>query len=100
MLTTPTVQRFQATTISLAPRRWRIADTITYDGPVALAGPVQPRFNLVVTHVGIDDRELGALSDRIGDDLPILAGKANPMLSRVTARPRRFALFSSCSCES
>jgi len=47
MLTTPTVPRFQATTIFLAPRRWRIADTITNERPIALTGPHQPRFNLV-----------------------------------------------------
>jgi hypothetical protein len=99
MLTTPTVPRFQAT-ISVAPRRWRVADSITNERPVALTGSASTALQPRVTHVGIDDRELGALSDRIGDDLPMLVGKANPMLSRVTARPRRFALFSSCGCES
>ena len=33
------------------------------DSLVAMIGSLKPRFNLVVTHVGIDDAELGALLD-------------------------------------
>ena len=33
------------------------------DSLVAMVGRLQPRYNMVVTHVGIDDAELGALLD-------------------------------------
>ena len=59
---------FQTTAMSNTPSRWRSALSITNERPVALTGPCQPRFNLVVTHVGIDDRELGALGDGIGSE--------------------------------
>lgn len=69
MLTAPTVPMFQTTAMSLVPSRWRAALSITNERPVALTGPCQPRFNFEVTHVVTDDRELGALGDRIGATL-------------------------------
>jgi len=97
---TPTASRFQATAKPFTPRSLRSTFSITNEGLVALTGQRQPRFNLVVTHVGIDDQELGALDDRTeGDSLP-RGGKPLSALSRVTARPARLAAFSSCVFES
>ena len=89
---------FQTTAMSLVPPRWRSALSITNGRPVALTGPCQPRFNFEVTHVGTDDRELGALGDRIGGDAFPHAGEPSLMLSRVTARPARLVAFSSSGC--
>jgi hypothetical protein len=100
MLTTPTVSMFQPTAMSFVPPRWRTAHSITNERPVALTGPYQPRFNFVVTLVGIDDRELGALGDRIGGDSHPCSGEPSPALSCVTARPARIAAFSSSGCVS
>ena len=70
--TTPTAPRFPATAKPFTPMRWRSTLCNTNEGPIALIGWRQPRFNLVVTHVGIDDQELGALGDGTGDDsLPV-----------------------------
>ena len=100
MFTAPTVPMFQTTAVSSVPSRWRSALSITNECPVALTGPRQPRFNLVVTHVGIDDRELSALGDRIGGDSHPHADEPTLMLSRVTAGPGRLAAFSSSGCVS
>ena len=96
---TPTASRFQATAKPFTPTTLR-SFSITNEGLVALTGQRQPRFNLVVTHVGIDDQELGALGDWTeGDSLPRV-GESTSVLSRVTARPTRLAAFSSCVFES
>jgi len=59
-----------------------------------LAGQLQPRFNLVVTHAGIDDRELGALDDGTATTSSrVEEPRAAP--SCITARPIRLAAFSS-----
>jgi hypothetical protein len=100
MLTTPTASMFLTTAMSFVPSRWRSAHSITNERPVALTGRCQPRFNFVVTLVGIDDRELGALGDRIGGDTLPRLGEPTPVLSCVTARPARLAAFSSCGCVS
>ena len=43
--------------------QYRAAPRHKIDSLVAMVGRLQPRFNMVVTHVGIDDAELGALLD-------------------------------------
>ena len=43
--------------------QYRAAPAHKIDSLVAMAGRLQPRFNMLVTHVGIDDAELGALLD-------------------------------------
>ena len=68
---------------------------MTNESPIAEIGPVGPRFTLMVTHVGIDDRELGALNDRIGSGSASRVGEPNPVPSCISARPRRLAAFSS-----
>ncbi len=97
---TPTATRFQATATPFTPMWLRSAFSFTNQSPVALTGQRQPRFNLVVTHVGIDDQELGALGDGTEGDSPSWVGESVSVLSRVTARPTRLAAFSSCVCES
>lgn len=97
---TPTVPRFLAKAGPFAESSRRSAQSHTNTTPVALTGQVQPRFNLVVIHVGIDDRELGALGDGNGGESSPRVGESCPVLSRVTARPWRLAAFSSCGCES
>jgi hypothetical protein len=97
---TPTASRFPATAKAFTPMSLRFAFSFTNEGLVALTGQKQPRFTLVVSHVEIDDQELGALGDRTGaDSLPRVGGSISA-LSRVTARPGRLAAFSSCVCES
>ena len=93
--TTPTAPRFPATATPLMPRRWRSALCITNERPIALIGWRQPRFNLVVTHVGIDDQELGALGDGTGHDSLPRVGESIPVPSRVSASASRLATFSS-----
>jgi hypothetical protein len=93
--TTPTAPRFQATAISFMPACWRSALFNTNELPATLTGQRQLRFNLVVTHVGIDDQELGALGGRTGGDFPPRVGEASAVLSRVTASASRLATFSS-----
>jgi hypothetical protein len=65
-----------------------------------LTGQPQPRFTLAITYVGIDDRELGALGDRIDAGSSPRVGEPAPALSRRTAGPAGPAAFSSCGCES
>ena len=99
-LNTPTASRVPATATPFAPLQWRSTLSTTTDGPVASTGQTQPRFTLVITHVGIDDQELGALGDSIGADSSPRVGESAPALSRRTAGPGRPAAFSSCGCES
>jgi hypothetical protein len=97
---TPTASRFPATAEAFTPMSLRFALSITNKSLVALTGRKQPRFTLVVSHVGIDDQELGALGDRTGAVSLLRVGEPTPALSRVTARPARLAAFSSCVFES
>jgi hypothetical protein len=97
---TSAASRFRATAKPFTPMWLRSVFSITNEGLVPLTGQRQPRFTLVVTHVGIDDQELGALGDRTGDDSLPRVGEPTSALSRVTARPIRLAAFSSCVCES
>ena len=85
---TPAASRFQAMA-KPSTRYWlRGAFSNTNEGLAALAGQRQPRFTLVVTHVGIDDQELGALGDRIGADSSSNVEAGLPVLSRRTAGRR------------
>ena len=43
--------------------QYRAAPAHKIDSLVAMVGRLQPRYNMLVTHVGIDDAELGALLD-------------------------------------
>ena len=43
--------------------QYRAAPQHKIDSLVAMVGRLQPRFNMLITHVGIDDAELGALLD-------------------------------------
>jgi predicted glycoside hydrolase/deacetylase ChbG (UPF0249 family) len=43
--------------------QYRAAPAHKIDSLVAMTGRLTPRFNMVITHVGIDDAELGALLD-------------------------------------
>jgi hypothetical protein len=97
---TPTASRFPTTAKAFTPMSLRVALSCTNEGLVALTGQKQPRFTLVVSHVGIDDQELGALGDRTGAVSLLRVGEPTPALSRVTARPARLAAFSSCVFES
>lgn len=99
-LNTPTVSRFPAAATPFVSLRWRSTFSNTTKRPIALTGQAQPRFTLAIRHVGIDDRELGALSDRIDADSSPRVGEPVPALSRRTAGPGRPAAFSSCGCES
>jgi hypothetical protein len=98
-LNTPTARWFQATATPFLPSSRRSTHTITTERLITLVGQLQPRFTLMVTHVGIDDgidnRELGALDDRIGIDSPSRVGASGSALSCVSARPARLAAFSS-----
>jgi hypothetical protein len=95
MCTTPTAPRFPATAKPLTPGQRRTDTSITKERPVSLIGRRQPRFNLVVTHVGIDDQELGALGGGTGSDSLPRVGASMPVLSRVSASAYRLATFSS-----
>jgi hypothetical protein len=68
-LNTPSAPRFPAAS-ALCPTSKHDDATLsnTKEGSATLAGRLQLRFNLVVTHVGIDEEELGALSDMHGVD--------------------------------
>ena len=48
--------------IGLDPQ-YRAAPAHKIDSLVAMVGRLQPRFHMLITHVGIDDAELGALLD-------------------------------------
>jgi predicted glycoside hydrolase/deacetylase ChbG (UPF0249 family) len=56
------------------------------DSLVAMIGGLKPRFNLVVTHVGIDDAELGALLDmNVDGPLPDMSKNRQGELDALTS---------------
>jgi hypothetical protein len=56
------------------------------DSLVAIVNRLQPRFNLVVTHVGIDNEELGALLDmNTSDPLPDMSKNRQGELDALTS---------------
>jgi predicted glycoside hydrolase/deacetylase ChbG (UPF0249 family) len=60
------------------------------DSLVAMIDRLQPRFNLVITHVGIDDAELGALLDmNVDGPLPEMSKNRQGELDALTSQ--RFA---------
>ena len=77
-LNTPTAPRFPAASALCPTSTHDRTLSNTTKGSALLAGRLQLRFNLVVTHVGIDEEELGALSGRHG---------ADPVPGTRTARP-------------
>jgi predicted glycoside hydrolase/deacetylase ChbG (UPF0249 family) len=63
------------------------------DSLVALINRLQARFNVVITHVGIDDAELGALVDMNTDNpLPEMSKNRQGELDALTSRRFREAL--------
>jgi hypothetical protein len=63
------------------------------DSLVAMIDRLQPRFNLVVTHVGIDDAELGALLDMNTDGpLPEMSKNRQGELDALTSQRFRDTL--------
>ena len=57
------------------------------DSLLALIDRLQPRFNLVVTHVGIDDAELGALLDmNVDGALPDMSKNRQGELDALTSK--------------
>ena len=97
---TPAVPRFRVTAAPLGPRRHQTAHSMTTFGSIASIGHVQPRFNLVVTHAGIDNQELGALGDGFAGGALLSREMPSTWLSRGCARPTRLAPFSSCQSHS
>jgi hypothetical protein len=66
---------------------------IETDSLVAMIDRRQPRFNLVVTHVGIDNAELGALLDMNTDGaLPEMSKNRQGELDALTSQQFRDAL--------
>jgi chitin disaccharide deacetylase len=65
------------------------------DSLVAMLGRLQPGFNLVITHVGIDDAELGALLDmNTSGPLPDMSKNRQGELDALTSQRFREALKS------
>jgi chitin disaccharide deacetylase len=63
------------------------------DSLVAMINRLQPRFNMVVTHVGIDDAELGALLDmNVDGPLPDMSKNRQGELDALTSDRFRDAL--------
>ncbi|MEA2765943.1 MAG: hypothetical protein QOK07_2347 [Gemmatimonadaceae bacterium] len=63
------------------------------DSLLAMVGRLHPQFNLVVTHVGIDDSELGALLDmNTGGGLPEMSKNRQGELDALTSSRFRDAL--------
>ena len=91
---TPAAHRFQATAASFVHSSRRSTQVLTHQRPIRSIGLLQPRFTLMVTHDGIDNRELGALDDRTGSDSSSRVGEPRSVLSCVPAMPRRLAAFS------
>lgn len=74
------------------PQYWA-APPSKADSLVAMIGRLPPRFNLVVTHVGIDDSELGALMDMNADNpLPEMSKNRQGELDALTSQRFRDAL--------
>jgi len=94
-LNTPAAHRYEAPAAPFVQSSRRSTHTITHGSPITSIGLLQPRFTLMVAHVGIDDRELSALDDRIESDSSSRVGEPRPVLSCVPAMPRRLAAFSS-----
>jgi hypothetical protein len=97
---TPAALRFQVPAAGFVRFSRRSTHAMTYGGPTRSIGLLQPRFTLMVAHVGIDNRELGALDGRIGSDSSSRVGEPDPVLSCVPAKPRRLAAFSASRCTS
>lgn len=63
------------------------------DSLVAMIDRLQPRFNLVITHVGIDDAELGALLDmNTANPLPEMSKNRQGELDALTSQRFREAV--------
>ncbi len=63
------------------------------DSLLAMINRLSPRFNLVVTHVGIDDAELGALLDmNTSNPLPDMSKNRQGELTALTSQQFRVAL--------
>jgi hypothetical protein len=99
-LNTPAAHRFPAPAASFVQSSRRSTHVNTHEGPIRSIGLLQPRFTLMVAHVGIDDRELGALGGRMGIDSSSRVGEPRPVLPCLPAMPRRLAAFSSSRCTS
>ena len=97
-ISTPAALRFPATESPLGPRRHRLALSAASNGSAPPAEYVQPRFKLLVTHVGIDDQELGALVDGFANGELPMDGMPSAQTSSGSARPSALATFSSCRC--
>ncbi len=68
------------------PQYWA-APSAKADSLLAMVGRLQPRVNMVVTHVGIDDAELGALIDMNTDGpLPEMSKNRQGELDALTSR--------------
>jgi chitin disaccharide deacetylase len=75
-----------------SPQYWA-APPNKADSLVAMIARLQPRFNVVVTHVGIDDAELGALLDMNTDGpLPEMSKNRQGELDALTSQRFREAL--------
>jgi len=73
--------------------QYRAAPRDKLDSLVAMIGRLQPGFNLVITHVGIDDAELGALLDmNTSNPLPDMSKNRQGELAALTSQPFRDAL--------
>lgn len=104
-LNTPAALRFPAMASSFGTSSLRTTHFDVTDRSITPIGHLPPRFTLVVTNVGTDDQELGALSDGSAGRthptrLPRVEGAGPVLVSRGTARPRRLATFSSNHFES
>lgn len=74
------------------PQYWAAPRAKT-DSLVAMIDRLQPGFNMVVTHVGIDDAELGALLDmNIDNPLPAMSKNRQGELDALTSKRFRKAL--------
>jgi hypothetical protein len=94
-LNTPAAHQFQATAASFVQSSRRSTLVNTHESPIPSTGLLEPRFTLMVARVGIDNRELGALDDRIGSDSSSRVGESRSGLPCLPAMPRRLAAFSS-----
>ena len=73
--------------------QYRAAPRKKGDSLVAMVNRLQPRLNLVVTHVGIDDSELGALLDmNTANPLPEMSKNRQGELDALTSKRFKDAL--------